>query len=141
MDVANRQKLIRLIEQQEGLKTHIFTATNGHLSIGIGRDLSVHGISVDEALYLLQNDILAAESSLSKCFPEYNTLDDIRKIVVINLVFTMGIASFMQFAGMIAAIRDHDFVLAAKHLLDSNDAKLAPHRAEQLAFILERGEL
>jgi lysozyme len=46
-----------MLVQHEGLKLEPYLCPAGKLTIGIGRNLEDRGISIDEAQYLLMNDI------------------------------------------------------------------------------------
>ena len=59
--MENDPTLIRLIEDHEGRRSHIYTDTVGKLTIGVGRNLTDRGLSDDEIDYLLANDIKIAK--------------------------------------------------------------------------------
>jgi lysozyme len=94
----------------------------GHPTIGIGRALDVHGISRDEAGFLLANDISAVETALGK-WPWYVALDPVRRGVMANLGFNLGVHGLLQFARMIGAMQRLDFAGAAVELADSRWAR------------------
>ena len=134
-----RKKLISLIFSHEGFRQFPYKDTRGNWTIGIGRNLSTKGISEDEALYLLDNDIMTCESLLWKNILFYASLDDIRKCVLIEMCFNMGINALLEFKNMLAYIKNKDFSMAAKAMLDSEWARQVKGRASKLALIMETG--
>lgn len=141
MTTDARQKLKNLLISHEQLKQFPYTDSTGHFTIGVGRNLTDRGISTSEALYLLNDDILYFTSQLSNSFPYFNKLDDIRKIVLIDMCFNLGIRGFLEFNRLLEAITRNDWEEAAKEILDSKAATQCPERYKQLAYIMKSGEL
>ena len=54
MDTKNLEKIIQL---HEGYKQKVYKCPAGYLTVGIGRNVQTKGLSIQEALYLLRNDI------------------------------------------------------------------------------------
>jgi lysozyme len=123
----------------EGYRQYIYKDIKGHDSIGIGRNLDANGISRAEALYLLNNDIDNAEEELAKNISFYNDLDDVRKIVLINMCFNMGIGDLMQFKAMLTALGAGNYAQAADEMMKSEWSKQVPTRAATLAHMMDTG--
>lgn len=138
---ANLKSLKDMLTKDEGFRQFPYKDTVGKLTIGIGRNLDDRGITLDESLYLLDNDIALAESSLIKSFPAYSSLDVSRKAVLISMCFNMGLPKLMMFKAMIDAINHKDYILASKEMLDSKWASQVSGRAYRLAKIMENGIL
>lgn len=136
-----RQKLKVMIARQEDFRQYPYKDLTGHETIGYGRNLRINGISQDEALILMENDLMKAEEELWKTFPGYEKLSDARKVVLIDMAFNLGIEGFMQFRGMILAIDANDFDKAAEEMLESLWATQTKSRAIQLAMIMRTGVL
>jgi lysozyme len=94
------------------------TYVKGHPTIGIGRALDVHGISQPEAAQLLAHDIFVVESVLGK-LPWFLALDPVRRGVMTNLGFNMGVQGLLAFSRMIGALHRLDFFGAADELAAS----------------------
>ena len=135
-----RETLKRLIIKHEGIRLKPYIDTTGHITIGIGRNLTDNGISYDEALYLLRNDLTRAIDELSH-FEWYSTLDINRAIALVDMNFNLGLSRFLTFKKMIEALKQHDYETAAREMLDSRWAKQVGKRAEELAEILKTGKL
>lgn len=131
--------LVQQLMQDEGYRRFAYKDTMGFRTVGIGRNLDTVGISLDEAYYLLNNDIAITEEKLLKIFGVYETLSDNRKMVLINMGFNMGIGKLTQFVQMMKALDKSDFEKAAQEMLDSHWAKEVPVRAARLGVLMRKG--
>jgi lysozyme len=136
-----RQKLKNLLVQQESYRQFPYIDNTGHLTIGIGRNLSDRGISSNEALALLDDDIFYFSSKLSSLFSFFDSLDDNRQIVLVDMCFNLGFNGLLNFRDMLDAIERGDFERASQEILDSKAANQARDRYDQLAYIMRTGEL
>lgn len=136
------RKLEETIKKHEGFNSFCYQDSLGWYTIGFGRcidKIKGPGISQEEALFLLRNDIEQASKSLQN-YVWYNTLDDVRKCVIIELVFNMGLRNFLGFCKTITLITKKDFKAAAIELLDSRWAKqVGVNRSGDVAYRLEHG--
>ena len=95
-------KLMDRIKEQlvrhEGLRLKPYRCTAGKLTIGIGRNLDDCGITQSEAYVMLINDIMNCEKQLQSKIPDiYNGLDEVRKSVLLNMCFNLGISGLLGF--------------------------------------------
>ena len=136
-----RQKLKTRLLVEEGYKQFPYTDSTGHLTIVIGRNLEKVGISLDEALYMLDDDLMSVERNLWHYCAFYSALSEIRKSVLVDIAFNMGIRTVLDFKEMISCIEKQDYEGAAKAMMNSEWAKQVGNRASKLALIMETGEL
>jgi lysozyme len=136
-----KKKLESLLVQEEGFKKFPYQDTTGNLTIGVGRNLSTIGISEDEAIFLLENDIIACEREIWRACPWYASLDNPRKMVIIDMCFNMGIQKLLEFRNMLGALESKDYISAAKEMLNSKWANQVGSRAQRLALTMETGVL
>jgi lysozyme len=122
----------------EGLRLKPYTDTTGNLTIGVGRNLNAEGITQEEALYLLNNDIQRVEQELAPV-PNFSQLSDPRQRVIIQMTFNLGLAGVMEFKEMWSAIQAQDWNGAANAMLDSLWAKEVGQRAVRLATCMRTG--
>ena len=127
------------LKRDEGIRLHPYQDSVGKWTIGIGRNLSDVGISEAEATLLLQNDVLAASNALERAFPWVSGLDDVRKAVLVNMAFNMGIAGLAGFKGTLSLIQAGDYAGAAQAMLASKWAEQVGPRAQRLSIQLESG--
>lgn len=127
-----------LLMQDEGLELKPYLDTKGIMSIGVGRNLEANGISSDEALYLLDNDIKKATAAAAT-FKWFDKIDPVRKDVIVSMVFNMGLDKFCGFKRMIAAMERGDFPQAATEMLASMWSAEVGKRAARLAGMMQSG--
>lgn len=126
--------------RDEGLRLKPYQDLVGKWTIGVGRNLSDVGISTDEAMVLLSNDVLEATKSLEQAFPWTSALDEVRLGALINMTFNMGIGGLSGFRLFLAAVQQGNWDEAKKQMLDSSWADQVGARAQRLALQVESGE-
>lgn len=141
MDQAIALKLRGSIKRHEQLRLKPYADTKNNITIGYGRNLTENGISESESELFLTNDIVNATMELYRQIPWAQQLDDVRKAVLIELTFNMGIADLLQFRKMLTALKNGDDKTAAKELLDSAYHAEVHGRANDLSYSLETGIL
>ncbi len=133
------EKLIRLLITHEGLRLKPYRDTRGKLTIGVGRNLDDVGITEEEALYLLKNDIKRVLDFLKERLPYWNGLTETRKMALVDMCFNLGPGGFLSFKKMLAALERGDYEQAAREMLDSRWARQVGRRAEELAEMMREG--
>lgn len=142
---AMEAKLLDRIKEQlvrhEGLSHKPYRCTAGKLTIGIGRNLDDCGVSRTEAYVLLENDIQNCEKQLVDEIPEiYNPLDEVRKSVLLNMCFNLGIGGLLNFNNTLAFIAAGDWEQAANGMLASKWAKQVGRWAIELSELMRKGK-
>jgi lysozyme len=128
-----RDDLIR----DEGFRLKPYRCTAGKLTIGVGRNLEDLGISRDEALYLLDNDIVRVRAEVIQAFPWFVGLTQDRQEVILSMVFNLGLYRFSRFHQTIKAIQAGDYQKAARQMRGSLWYRQVGARAERLAQRME----
>lgn len=123
--------------KHEGLKLKPYLDTRGKLTIGIGRNLDDKGITKDEALMLLRNDIIHATSALEEMIPNYSSLSLLRQRVLIDMCINLGVRGLKKFKKFLAAIKAGNFTVAADEMMKSKWADQVGKRATRLAWWME----
>src|SRR4051812_3216559 len=103
--------------RDEGLRLHPYRDTVGKLTLGIGRNLDDIGITRDEAIFLLLNDIATAKEQLFRELPWTVDLDAARRDALINMTFNLGIGHLLAFKNFLAALRAADYTVASQEML------------------------
>lgn len=111
--------LVMQLLDEEGNRLKPYTDATGHITIGVGRNLSERGISAPESLLLLANDIDSALHDLNAAYPWWKTLDDVRSRVLISMCFNMGIGELQKFDKFEAALKAGDFARASAEMRNS----------------------
>lgn len=141
MTPETRQKLKNLLVQHESYKQFPYVDTAGHLTIGIGRNLKDRGISINEALYLLDEDAQYFTSKLTNTLKFWGDLNEARQVVLVDMCFNLGLQGLLGFKDMMLAIEAEDYDRAANEMLQSKWATQVGERAICLAGIMRHGEL
>ena len=135
----DKTKLAEQLKKHEGLRLKPYTDTVGKLTLGIGRNLEDKGITEQEALFMLNNDVDYFHGQLNKKLTWFKNLDDARQNVLVNMAFNLGVAGLLTFKNMLDAVRMGLFLVAAEEMLDSKWAKQVGYRAEELAEQMRTG--
>jgi lysozyme len=131
--------LIAMLIKHEGIMTIPYRCTAGKLTVGVGRNLDDVGITRDEAVYLLRNDIARVKLELEVVVPTFLELSHGRQNVLIDMCFNLGLSRFILFKKMIAAVIAGDFSTAADEMLASKWAEQVGKRATTLAMMMREG--
>ncbi|MCG3134208.1 MAG: hypothetical protein HMLKMBBP_01500 [Planctomycetes bacterium] len=133
--------------QHEGFVPHAYQDSLGWWTIGIGRLIDKRkggGITREEALYLLRNDIEEKVEDLDYHLPWWRKLDGVRQRALLDMAFNLGIAKLLTFKTTLSLIKAGNYEDAATAMLQSKWARqvgLRPgQRAHRLASMMRTGE-
>jgi lysozyme len=156
MSLVNKAAMTQQLILHEGLKLRPYRDTVGKVTIGVGYNVSDRGwkpledaigrkvdrkrpaITYTEAIKVLSGDIETFETILRAQFPMYDTLDEIRKRVTLDLAFNLA-WHLKEFVNTRAAYERGDWQTAADNLLQSKWARQVKSRATRLAEMLRTG--
>ena len=130
--------LVDWIKQHEGLRLKPYYCPAGKLTIGWGKNIEDNGITIEEADYLLNNDIKRCVEQLSH-YEWYTKQPQKIRDALINMCFNMGINRLLGFKKMIDALSRRDYTQAAIEALDSKWAQQVPNRAKDVAVMIREG--
>ena len=133
---SRTEELLRL---HEGLRLKPYRCTAGKLTIGIGRNLDDVGITEDEAVFMMRNDIDRVKRELTQALPWWSSLDPVRSVVLVDLAFNLGLPRLLKFTKMLTHLRAGTWDAAANELLASRYATQVGERARRLATMLRSG--
>ena len=126
------------LELHEGRRHTPYTDTEGHLTIGIGHNLS-KPLSDKAIEQILKDDIADAKADLDTLWLEWRELNKSRQNVLIDMMFNLGMPTYAQFVKFWAAIKRGDYLTAADEMLDSRWAEQVKTRAKRLADMMRDG--
>jgi lysozyme len=133
------ETMVEQLIRHEGLRLKAYKDSVGKLTIGIGRNLDDSGISLEEAMMMLENDINRTIEGLKERLPWFGSLDRARQNVLINMAFNMGIHGLLGFKRMLVAIKAGNYEVAAGEMLQSAWAGQVGGRAVELSNIMKNG--
>ena len=123
----------------EGLRLKPYRCTAGKLTIGVGRNLEDKGISHDEAMLLLRNDIAEVTVQLEQ-FDWFRALGPVRRKVLVDMAFNLGMAGLLGFQKMIEALKQGDYEAAADEMVYSRWYRQVGERGRRLERMMRTGE-
>lgn len=126
-----------LLIEHEGLKLKPYKDSEGILTIGVGRNLEDNGISKDEALYMLNNNIKTAISDLKSIFDDFELYPKKVQLVLIDMMFNLGKPRFSGFVNMIAAVKEQNWKNMIKEMKDSGWCRELTERCEYNVSLIE----
>jgi lysozyme len=146
-----RARLCEMLKLHEGLRLKPYYCTAGRRTIGYGHNLEAHGnlklesITIGEAEFLLDADIKSAERLCRERLPfDFEALSDVRKAVLVDMCFNLGIGGLCGFKNTLSLIRDGQYNLAADAMLKSKWAeqvgKSERQRAGRLSAMMSTNE-
>lgn len=125
----------------EAIRLKPYRDSVGKLTIGVGRNLDDVGISRNEAMAMLDNDIARVLQELTSAFPWYTGLNDARKVALANMCFNLGLPRLQGFTRMLIALEAGQYTEAADEMLNSKWAGQVGNRARRLASLVRTGVL
>ena len=113
----------------------------GKLTIGYGWNIEDRGITKTEAEIILRGMISDITFRLTAFHPDvFSYLSQIRKNVLIDMAYNLGIAGIEKFKKMWKALKNRDYQKASEEMLNSKWAVQVPRRAKQLAKLMREGK-
>jgi lysozyme len=124
-----KEQLVR----HEGLRLTVYDCPAGYKTIGVGRNLEGKGITEEEALYLLENDINYFTDQLRDNLDWFDDIPEEKQQILVNMAFNLGVAGLMNFKNMLSAVEEGRWADASTEMLDSKWAKQVGVRAIELS--------
>lgn len=141
-----------LIRKHEGLRLTVYDDADGvplrpgrtlkgHPTVGYGRNLEARGISADEALLLLQNDVLAAMAIAERYLGPtvWRELGDVRRAVLVDMAHNLGALGLGKFRTLRECIACGDYAGAAQAMESSRWYGQVGTRAKRLTGMMRTG--
>lgn len=126
------------LEWSEGRRAFPYEDTVDKLTIGVGRNLTDRGLSDDEINYLKENDMaLAVQGAMT--LPYFRDLDEVRQVVVADMVFNLGLRRWKGFVRANEALAERDYERAADEMVDSKWYRQTKRRAVRNVELMRTG--
>ena len=150
--------LIEHIKKHEGFRGEPYQDTKGNWTVGYGRNLDANPLTADECVALFRATVFSDDKAKDDFF-ESLLVSDIKvheqemlaempwvsnhptnvQIVLSDMAYNIGVPTLKHFIGMIHALRNKDYTVAAYELLDSAYAEDVKYRAAANARLLAGG--
>jgi len=133
----NDDDLKESIKKEEGCKLSAYVDIKGNLTIGYGHLLRFGSFIPQEAADIIFDSDF--ETAVKGYDSLHLDLDPVRRGVVIDMIFNMGITTFKKFSEMIKHLQNKNWIQAAYELMNSQYAKQVPERAKRNRDKILRG--
>jgi lysozyme len=127
-----------LLIRHESVQLKPYYDSVGKLTIGIGRNLTDVGISLETAFQMLDEDLRQVEADLST-FPWFLDMDPVRQDAMRDFRFNLGAGGMRTFKNTLAELEAKHYDAAADRLLASKWARQVKGRAVTLAEMVRHG--
>lgn len=124
------------LKRDEGEVFHAYQDSLGYWTIGIGILIDKRrggGLRPEESEFIFRNRLKLLDAELSDRLPWISKLDPVRRGVLVNMAFQMGVAGLLAFKNTLAMIQAGKYQDAAKAMLQSKWASQTPARANRLS--------
>jgi lysozyme len=139
-----KEELSRQLRGDEDERPCVYKDSLGFWTIGVGRLVDERkpgsGLSPDEITYLLNNDIDDRAEAVAKALPWFQSLDEARQGVLLNMAFQLGTEGLLKFERTLGLIEARQYEAAADAMLRSLWATQTPKRAKRMAEQMRSGQ-
>lgn len=140
-----------IIGEHEGRRYKTYLDQYGHPTVGVGFNLDrpdapsrIHALGLDYNA-VVRGDVILTDAQVNRLFdadfndslraayeivPNFGSLSDNAKIVVIDMIFNMGKGGVANFTTMIRALSRKDYSAAVEGMVNSKWASQVPNRAK-----------
>lgn len=129
-----------LLELHEDRRKFPYVDTVGKVSIGIGHNLTDLGLTDSQIDAIFEIDMAEALRTCNRLFPHFNSMDPVRRLVLLDMAFNMGFPTFSKFFNTIGYINEGRWAEASVNMLKSKWARQVGQRAQRLARMMRTGE-
>jgi lysozyme len=112
----------------------------GRMTFGIGWNIQDVGCPREIAEFAAMYFVKQVDAQLSKQLVFYDLLDEVRKCVLCDMAFNMGVEGLLLFHNMLFAMKTGDWHTASVSMINSKWAKDVGQRATKLRAALESGK-
>ena len=131
--------LVNQLILHEGICYKPYQDTEGHWTVGVGRNLETTSFTDEEVKLMLASDIRRAIEA-AETLPWFNQLSTIRQRVIIDMIFNLGLEGFKSFYRTIGYIEHKRYDKAAVEMLNSLWADQVGVRAIRLSSMMKTDE-
>jgi lysozyme len=124
------------LRRDEGEVLYAYQDHLGYWTIGVGILIDKQkggGLLPEESEFILNNRIALRIRALREKLPWFDSLDDARKGVLINMSFQLGVEGLLAFKNTLKFVQQGNYLMAAENMLMSKWATQTPERAKRLA--------
>ncbi len=142
MIVYSKASLVQELIRDEGIRLNAYKDSQGNWTIAVGHLLrkgDPYRVTQEQAIQMLYKDILIAESRLTRIYPPWRELDDVRQRALLNLTFNMGFR-LAKFVNFFSYLRQGRYELAGVALKNSRWYSQVGDRAPRVINMIVNGD-
>lgn len=128
-----------MLIRHEGVRLKAYRDSVGLTTIGVGRCLDTKGISMAEAMTLLDDDMAEVQQQVASNIPCYGRLSEARQAVLLDLCFNLGMVGLLKFSHFLSNLDNGSYQTAAADLANSLWAKQVGPRCADLQKLMIEG--
>jgi lysozyme len=130
-----------MIKKHEGFKTTIYLDTEGVPTAGWGHAFLVNSVVPEDVCErFFERDFAEATRNFNSfCALNDIQVDSVRKAVLIDMAFNLGLPKLLKFKKMIAALQVADYDEAARQMEDSKWYGQVGSRGRELVRMMKTG--
>ena len=131
-----------LIKRHEGYRQFAYRCPAGKLTIGYGTMIEKGGpgISKEVAAMALADEVAKVVAALMKSLPWFQSLDEVRQAVLIDMGYNLGITGLLSFKNTLAHVEAGRYTAAAENMKKSRWFTQVGSRATRLCWMMENGQ-
>lgn len=136
-------KIHKLLSLHEGRVPYAYQDSLGYWTIGVGHliDRAKGGRLPEDIIdLLLDHDIEEHSEALYRALPWVMELDEVRRSVLIDMAFNLGVAGLLKFKRTLKAVQDRDYTPASVYMLQSLWARQVGSRSKRLSLMMRTGQ-
>lgn len=137
-DLFLRKAILDKIKRHEGWRSKPYRCSAGKLTIGYGTN--IEKINKKEGELLLQSRLKDIFDYALPQLPEYETLNDTRKLVYLDMLYNLGFKTFKGFKNMRKAVQEGNWHGAANEIENSKYYKQVGLRGKENAELMRFGK-
>jgi len=128
-------------KRAEGYRDTVYQCSAGKLTVGYGHNLEDRPLPQHIIEAIFEWDYEQAEKDARRFLgPAWLTLSDVRRGVVTDMAFNMGLTTLSEFRKTRKYIAEGRFKEAAAEMLNSKWARQVGDRAQRLALVMEHDD-
>lgn len=156
--VTITDELVSNLKRDEGFRSDIYVDTTRHRTIGYGTKLPLNeeqsdcldigqvihkgGINKEQADCMMRVELKEKAQKIKDKLEKkgiWSKLKQVRKDVMINMCYNLGLFGVLEFTNMISALENGDYKAASHEMLKSKWHEQVGRRAERLARQMRTG--
>ncbi len=148
--------------KSEGFSKIVYKCPANYDTIGYGRNIETNPLSKDElksigatkntpkkeykvseeiAKIWLEQELEKVKKVLQRELIFFDELDDVRRAILIDMAYNMGVKTLLTFKNTLASIKEGDFEKASINMQQSNWYKQVGNRSKKLCEAMKSGKL